>query len=128
MQKTIKILLIDDEDPIREIYKTELELFGFKIDDFATGKDGLNAFNNNAYDIVLLDIILPDINGLDVLKQMKQDSLKKEIPVILLTSLHQDIIIRKGLKLGATAYLQKDLITPDKIVEKIKNILKTRLS
>jgi len=124
MQKTIKVLLIDDEDSIREIYKTELELFGFKTDDFATGKEGLNAFSNNYYDAVLLDIILPDINGLDVLKQMKQDSLKKEIPVLLLTSLHQNIIIRKGLKLGATAYLQKDLITPDKIVDKIKEVLR----
>ena len=128
MQKTIKVLLIEDEDSIREIYKTELELFGFAIDDFATGLDGLNAFSNNSYDAVLLDIILPDINGLNVLKQMKQDSLKKEIPVLLLTSLHQDIIIRKGLKLGAIAYLQKDLITPDKLVEKIKEILKTKLS
>ena len=128
MQKTIKVLLIEDEDSIREIYKTELELFGFAIDDFATGLDGLNAFSNNYYDVVLLDIILPDINGLNVLKQMKQDSLKKEIPVLLRTSLHQDIIIRKGLKLGAIAYLQKDLITPDKLVEKIKEILKTKLS
>ena len=128
MQKTIKVLLIEDEDSIREIYKTELELFGFAIDDFATGLDGLNAFSNNSYDAVLLDIILPDINGLNVLKQMKQDNLKKEIPVVLLTSLHQDIIIKQGLKLGATAYLQKDLITPDKLVEKLKEILKTKPS
>ena len=127
MQKTIKVLLIEDEDSIREIYKTELELFGFNIDDFAMASDGLRAFKNNLYDIVLLDIILLDMNGLDVLKEMRQDAQKKDVPIVLLTSLHQDIIIKQGLKLGATAYLQKDLITPDKLVDKIRDILKIKV-
>lgn len=122
-----KVLLIEDEDSIREIYKTELELFGFSIDDFAMASDGLKAFKNNLYDIVLLDIILLDMNGLDVLKEMRQDAQKKDVPIVLLTSLHQEIIIKQGLKLGATAYLQKDLITPDKLVDKIRDILKIKV-
>lgn len=126
VKQIVKVLLIEDEDHIREIYKSELDLSGFQTDDFATAKEGLKAFKDNSYDAVLLDIILPDMNGLDVLKEMRRDSQKKDIPILLLTTLHQDIIIRKGLKLGATAYLQKDLITPDKLVDKIREILKIK--
>jgi len=121
-QKT-KVLLIEDEDSIRQIYKDELDFAGFQTDDFGMAKDGLAAFKNNYYDVVVLDIILLDMNGLDVLKEMKKDKQKKDIPILLLTTITQDIIVKKGLALGAKAYLQKDLITPDKLVGKIKEIL-----
>lgn len=118
-----KILLIEDEDAIREVYKSELERSGFQTDSFAMGKDGLAAFKNNSYNLVVLDILLTDINGLDVLKEMRKDSQKKGVPILLLTTVTQEIIVKKGLALGATAYLQKDIITPDKLVDKIKEIL-----
>lgn len=123
MPNKVKVLLIEDEESIREIYKSELELAGFQIDGFEMGKDGLAAFKNNAYDLVVLDILLADINGLDVLKEMRGDSLKKDTPILLMTTVTQEIIVKKGLALGATAYLQKDIITPDKLVDKIKEIL-----
>ena len=126
MRQKPKILLIEDEDAIREIYKSELELSGFQIDAFAMGADGLKAFKKNSYDAVILDIILLDVNGLDVLKEMRKDSQKKDMPILLLTTVTQDIVVKKSLKLGATAYLQKDIITPDKLVGKIKEILASR--
>lgn len=118
-----KILLIEDEDYIREIYKEELESAGFTVDAFPTGGQGLDAFHENSYDLVVLDIVLPDINGLHVLKEMKGDSVKNKIPVLLLTNLDQDIIIKQGLGLGAEAYLEKVINTPDTVVDKIKSIL-----
>lgn len=118
-----KILLIEDEDYIREIYKDQLESAGFLVDDFATGTQGLDAFKKNSYDLVVLDIILPDVNGLNVLKQVKEDNLKKETPVLILSNADQDIIIRQGFQLGAADYLQKVQSTPDMIVDKIKFIL-----
>ena len=123
MQHIAKILLIEDEDYIKDVYKDMLDSSGLKTDAFATGEAGLKAFHENSYDLVVLDIVLSDINGLHVLKEIKQDKIKKNIPVLLLTNLDQDIIVRQGLELGATAYLQKVSNTPDKIVDKIKNIL-----
>lgn len=118
-----KILFIEDEDYIREIYKEELESAGFVVDDFPTGGQGLDAFYENDYALVVLDIILPDINGLHILKKIKGDNLKKNVPVLLLTNLDQDIIVKQGLEFGAEAYLEKVANTPDTIVDKIKSIL-----
>lgn len=117
-----KILLVDDEDYIREIYRQELESWGFIVDDFPTGQQGLDAFYKNTYDLVVLDIVLPDINGLHILKRMKGDDTKKDVPVLLLTNLDQDIIVKQGLEFGAEAYLEKVANTPDTIVDKIKSI------
>lgn len=118
-----KILLVEDEDYIREIYKDELESSGFEVDAFGLGQQGLDAFHKNTYDLVVLDIILPDINGLHILKEIKGDSVKKNVPVLLLTNLAQDIIVKQGLEAGAEAYLEKVTNTPDVIVDKIKSIL-----
>ena len=118
-----KILLIEDEDFIRELYKEELEAAGFTVTACPTGEQGLKSFFKENFDAVLLDIVLPDINGLHILKKIKQDESKKHVSVLLLTNLDQDIIVRQGLEFGADAYLEKVANTPDKIVEKIKSIL-----
>lgn len=118
-----KILLIEDEDFIREIYKEEMESAGFNVDGFPTGQQGLEAFKDNTYDLVVLDIVLPDINGLHVLKQIKGDKTKNNVPVLLLTNLDQDIIVKQGLEFGAEAYLEKVSNTPDTIIDKIESIL-----
>ncbi len=118
-----KILLIEDEDFIRQIYKDQIDSAGFSTDAFATGREGLAAFKTNKYDLVVLDIILPDFNGLHILKEMKNDTLKKDIPVLILSNADQEIIIKQGLTLGAEDYLQKVQSTPDMIVDKIKFII-----
>lgn len=117
------ILLIEDEDFIRQIYKNQLKDAGFFVDDFPTGTQGLEAFKKNLYDLVVLDIILPDINGLHVLKEIKKDPLKKNIPVLILSNADQDIVKKQGLELGAIDYVQKVESTPDIIIDKIKLIL-----
>jgi len=115
-------LLVEDETPIRELYKRELDLAGFATDAFATGKDGLVALKAAQYDLVLLDIMLPDINGLEVLQTIKQDSATQNIPVVFLTNLGQDDIIKKGFSLGAEGYLIKAALTPDQIIQEVKSI------
>lgn len=118
-----KILLIEDDDLIRPLYADELRAAGFQVADFATGNSGLEALKQQKFDLVLLDILLPDTNGLEILRQIREDSKLQSIPVVLLTNLGQDSVIKEGFKLGAVGYLVKLAYTPDQIVHKVKNIL-----
>lgn len=118
-----KLLLVEDEDFLRELYKRQFEKAGFTMDAFASGKDGLQAALQNTYDLLLLDIMLPDINGIEILKQVKQNPKASTLPVILLTNLGQDSVIKEGFKFGATGYLIKAAYTPDQVVREVTEIL-----
>lgn len=124
MDSSIKrLLVIEDEENLRDVYKDIFEASGFKVDAFEKGIQGLNALETNSYDGILLDIILPDIHGLAILEKIKKNEKTKHIPVILLTNLSQDLFVKKGLLLGATGYIVKVDYTPDKLVKKVKEIL-----
>lgn len=119
-----RLLIIEDEQYLRELYKELFETDGFFVDAAATGNEGLAALDKNSYDVIILDIILPDIHGLDILEKIKKEKKTATVPVILLTNLDQDFIIKKGKKLGAAAYLIKVSYTPEEIVDKIKEVLR----
>ncbi|MBI2593938.1 response regulator [Candidatus Daviesbacteria bacterium] len=124
----MKVLLVEDEEFIRDLFKRQLDLSGFTTDAFGTGQDGLAAISKNAYDLVLLDIMLPDINGLQILQTIRQNSATKNIVVVLLTNLGQDAVIKQGFELGADGYLVKAAYTPDQIVQEVKNIVAKKQS
>ncbi len=117
------IVLIEDDDFIRDIYTSEFANAGFTIDGFGRGREGLEAIKNNRYRLLLLDIMLPDINGLTILKQLKQDPATRYLNVILLSNLGQDAVIKEGLALGARKYLVKLSYNPDQVVAEIKKEL-----
>src|SRR5437867_11634003 len=96
-----KILLIDDDELIRTIYKKQFDTSGFETDVAANGAEALAAVPKIKYDLILLDIVLPDMNGLDVLKKIKGDGVNKDTIVILLTNLGQESVIKDGFKFGA---------------------------
>lgn len=123
-----RILLIEDDDLIRDLYKRQLDLAGLATDGFPNGKEGLESLTKNHYDLVLLDILLPDINGLEILKKIKDDQANKELPVVLLTNLGQDEIVKQGFNLGAEGYLIKLYYTPEKVIEEVRNILAKKAS
>lgn len=118
-----KILLIEDDEPIRTLYTRQFELEGFVIEGVEKGNEGLDEAFKNKYDIILLDILLPNINGLEILKRLKENESTKSIPVILLSNLAQDDIIKQGLALGAVTYLVKSTYTPKQILEETKKYL-----
>lgn len=122
----MKVLLIEDEEFIRDLFKRQLDLSGFTTDAFGTGQEGLTALTKNGYDLVLLDIMLPDINGLQILQNIRQNPATKNIVVVLLTNLGQDAVIKQGFELGADGYLVKAAYTPDQIVQEVKNILQKK--
>lgn len=122
----MKVLLVEDEEFIRDLFKRQLDLSGFTTDAFGTGQDGLSALSKNGYDLVLLDIMLPDINGLQILQNIRQNPATKNIVVVLLTNLGQDAVIKQGFELGADGYLVKAAYTPDQIVQEVKNIVQKK--
>lgn len=122
----MRVLLVEDEEFIRDLFKRQLDLSGFSTDAFGTGNDGLAALGKNAYDLVLLDIMLPDINGLQILQNIRSNPTTKGIAVVLLTNLGQDAVIKQGFELGADGYLVKAAYTPDQIVQEVKNIMQKK--
>lgn len=122
------VLLVEDEDFIRDLYQRQLTLAGFSVDAFPNGTEALNSLKQKTYDIILLDIMLPDINGLEILKQIKQNPATQHASVIMLTNLGQDATIKQGFELGAEGYFVKAAYTPDQIVQEVKNILQRKQS
>jgi len=118
------ILVIEDDKFLRELISRKLTGEGFDVLEAVDGEDGVKKIKEEKPDIVLLDLILPGIDGFEVLAKLRDDPEISSIPVIILSNLGQREEVEKGLKLGAIDYLIKAHFTPGEIIEKIKNILK----
>lgn len=118
-----KVLLVEDEEMLRTMYATKFEMAGFEILKAEDGAKGLELAKKEPPDIILLDIIMPKLDGFAVLKELRKEIKTKKIPVILLTNLAQDDDIKKGKELGANDYFVKANHTPAEVVEKVKNLL-----
>jgi len=116
-----KILVIDDEESIREIYRREFTNNGLDVEVAKDGEEGLLMAAEKTPSLILLDIMLPKMSGIDVLKSLKQNPLTKKIPTLLLTNLGEETIIKEGFELGADGYLLKVSYTPTQVVEEVKN-------
>jgi len=119
-----KILLIEDDNFLAGMYETKLKLDGFDVQIADDGQKGIDMVTKDTPDIILLDIILPKMDGFTVLKKLKENDQTKSIPVILLTNLGQQEDIDKGLALGAKDYLVKAHFMPSEVVNKIRGILR----
>ena len=117
------ILLVEDDEFLAELYATKLNLEGFEVSLAVDGEKGLKLAKEVAPDLILLDIILPKMDGFEVLKGLKSDPSLKKIPVILLTNLSQKDEVQKGLSLGAKDYLIKAHFMPSEVVKKIKKTI-----
>lgn len=121
--KKIKILLIEDDPFLSSMYSTKFELENFIVFSGDDGRKGLNLAMSEIPDIILLDIMMPVMNGFEVLENLKKDDLTKNIPVILLTNLNQKDDIERGLAMGANDYLIKAHFMPSEVVDKIRKVM-----
>lgn len=119
----IKILLVEDDPFLLNMYATKFELDNFEVVTAEDGEKGLKLAQKEKPDIILLDILLPKLDGFEVLRELKAKNDTKNIPVILLTNLSQRDDVEQGLKIGATDYLIKAHFMPSEVVEKIKKAL-----
>lgn len=122
----IHILLVEDDSFLSSIYKKKFEMEGFKITTAEDGALGLEYAKKKSPDIVLLDVLLPKMDGFTVLENLKSDSATADIPVILLTNLGQKDDVDKGLSMGAVDYLIKAHFKPAETVEKVRAALKNK--
>ena len=119
-----KILIVEDDKFLRELISRKLTSENYEIVEAIDGEEGLKKIEKEKPDLVLLDLILPGIDGFEVLSKVKEDPALSSIPVIILSNLGQREEVEKGLKLGAIDYLVKAHFTPNEIVEKMKEVLK----
>ncbi len=117
------VLLVDDDLTLREMYDERLKAEGFEIVQATNGEEALAKAKETKPNVILLDIMMPKVNGFDVLKQLKEDAELKAIPVIILTALIQDVDRLQGMQLGAADYIVKSETMPGEVIAKIKKAL-----
>lgn len=122
VQGAKSILLIEDEKFISDLYAHQLTKAGFRVTVAGDGVSGLNTLEAAAFDLLLLDIMLPGMNGLELLREWRKKQPDNKMPVLLLTNLGQDAVIKEGFSLGAQGYLIKASYTPDQVVTEIQNV------
>jgi len=115
-----KILIVEDDKFLRELIARKLTQENFEVIEAIDGEEGLKRIRDDKPDLILLDLILPGVDGFEVLSKLKEDPTLASIPVIILSNLGQREDIEKGLKLGAIDYLVKAHFTPNEIVDKVK--------
>ncbi|TAL20385.1 response regulator [Patescibacteria group bacterium] len=123
-KKTIKVLQVEDDQFLAGIYSAKLSVEGFAVLHAVDGAAGLKLAREEKPDVILLDILMPKMDGFEVLQRLKKSSETNEIPVIILTNLAQKEDVDRGLKLGAADYLIKAHVGPADTVQRIKKVLK----
>ena len=119
-----RILIIEDDQFLRDLMERKLIKEGLDVETAIDGEAGLQKIKSGKPDLVLLDVILPGLDGFSILEKVKADATLANIPIILLTNLGQRDDVEKGLRLGAVGYLVKAHFTPGDIVEKVKSVLR----
>jgi len=119
-----KILIIEDDKFLRELITKKVVQEGYEVVGAMDGEEGLRMTGEEQPNLILLDLILPTMDGFEVLRRLKEQESTKNIPVIILSNLGQKEDIDKGMQLGAEDYMIKAHFTPGEITEKIKSIVK----
>lgn len=106
-----------------DIYATKLKESGFSVEVAADGEEGVRKAKENPPSLIVLDIVLPQVDGWEILKEIKAEKKLKAVPVVILSNLGQKSEVEKGIKLGAKKYLIKAHYTPSQVVEEIRQTL-----
>lgn len=118
-----KILIVEDDPYVRKFYQRLFSLEKFEVDLAPDGEEGLEKAKLLP-GLILLDIMMPGMNGLDVLKKLKEDPATKNIPVLMLTNLGDDSTVGKAAELGADGFLVKSNTAPEQLLNSVKSYIK----
>ena len=121
MSKTV--LLVEDNEFIRNMYQLKLSKAGLTVVEAVDGQMALDKIKASKPDLVLLDMMMPNMSGIDVLKQLHKDKLIPDLPVIVLTNIMNSQAITEARDLGARDYIIKTDLTPSQVIDKLKPYL-----
>ena len=124
----MKILIVDDESAIAQVFQQVLQKAGYQVFIASNGQAGQASALSEKPDLILLDQILPDMNGNEVLKAVKANDATKAIPVAIISNFNQDGLVEEAMKNGAIEYILKYQISPQDLVEKVKQMLDKKAS
>ena len=124
-QPTKTILLVEDDLFVRDLYVRTLEKSNYNVVTAVDGQEGIDKSKSAGPDLILLDIMLPKVNGIDVLRSIKAEKNTKSIPVFLLTNLGQEGIIREAFNIGASGYFLKARLLPQEVVDHVGKFFET---
>lgn len=120
------VLIIEDDKFLRDLITQKLFAEGFKVQAAVDGESGLKILKEESIELIILDLLLPGIDGFEVLKRIKEDEAMKSIPVVVLSNLGQREDIDRAMSLGAEDFMVKANFTPNEIIDKIKGILRKK--
>lgn len=123
MSQNKKIIIAEDEPVLIEMYKLYFERAGYEVLKADNGRECIDFVKKEKPDIILLDILMPKLDGWEVLKQLKTDPETKQIPILVFSNLGQTQEIQKGLDLGADDYVIKSNMTPKELLEKVEGMI-----
>lgn len=119
-----RILVVEDDQNNRNLYQTVLTNAGYRVDTAVDGNDGLTKCQAGGYDLILLDVMLPKMDGIGILTELKKNPPKvQNKKIYLLTNLAHDPIIKEAVDLGITDVILKTDVNPDELINKVKEIL-----
>ena len=121
------VLVVDDEENIRELVRYNLDREGYRVTTVGSGEEALHHVRSNVPDLIVLDLMLPGIDGLDVCKELKNDAQTAHIPIVMLTVKGEESDIVIGLELGADDYITKPF-SPKILLARLKAVLRRRKS
>lgn len=122
-----KILIAEDDFFIRDIYSKVFSQGGYEIDVAADGDETLIKIKNQQFDLIILDIMMPKVSGLDVLRQLRaMTTPAKDTPVFILTNLGQQSTIQEAFKIGMDGYIIKSQMTPQQVVNEINSYFESK--
>src|SRR3989344_8294395 len=123
--KKLKIFIVDDDDFLVDMYSTKFGLSGVEVEVHKSGESFLEKLKGGGTaDLLLLDIVMPVMNGLEILKEMRKENLGSDIPVIMLTNQNDEKDISEAKKLGVISYIVKSSATPSEVVDQVIKIIK----
>lgn len=122
--KNKRILIVEDDQFLREFYQELLMAEGYFVDAAPDGEIALSKIQSNEYDLILLDIMLPKKDGVQILRDLKIKPAKSpNATIVVLTNLGQDLVIKQCFDLGADGYLIKSALNPDQVLTEVKSYL-----
>jgi len=119
-----KLLIVEDDQLTRDLYRDVFSMAGFDADFAEDGEQGLAKIQAGGWNIILLDVMMPKMDGLQVLNELKiHPAVQPNGPIILLTNLAQEPVVKEAMNNGAKTYFLKSELNPDELVEKVKSYL-----